>query len=183
MKTTNTLRILSLIGFLLLFAPFYDSCDGKYVLQRIPENNVVVQKSLKEKINDFIFDENAFSAVDISIPMFANSFKETKEELIETFKKKDWYSNLVIPISLLFNLIILFSFLILVLSLFKRNKILNKLALINSILIIISFLYVVFLESSFNHFRQIKYGYYAFIIVTILIYFYSKKAIESNTKV
>lgn len=28
MKTTRTLRILSLVGFLLLFAPFYDSCDG-----------------------------------------------------------------------------------------------------------------------------------------------------------
>jgi hypothetical protein len=29
MKTTKRLRLLSLLGFLLLMAPFYDSCDNR----------------------------------------------------------------------------------------------------------------------------------------------------------
>ena len=37
MKTTRTLRLLSLLGMLLLFAPFYDSCDDLLRKQSIDE--------------------------------------------------------------------------------------------------------------------------------------------------
>lgn len=180
MKTSRLLRVLSLLAFLLLFAPFYDACDGKSFFKRIPENDIVVEKPFREKAYEVIVNEDAFNGFDIAAPMVTNSLKSTKEELIELSKKKDWYNNLTVIISLIFNFIVLISFLLFVLSFLKKKKLIVKLALINSILTTITFLYIVCLESSFGHLRQIKWGYYAFIITNVLILCYSRKSVKST---
>jgi hypothetical protein len=179
MKTTRTLSIISLIGFLLLLAPFYDSCDRDYPFKKIPEDGIIIKKSLSEKVYDLVIDELAFNGFEIAtlFPIGVQEFKsfnEFKEETSKSFQKKDWYKNLGMVVSLFFDFIVVISFSILIISFTKKIKILNKLALVNTILILLTFFYIIFLESSFEYFRQIKWGYYAFIITNVLILFYSK---------
>jgi len=209
MKTTRLLRVLSLLGFLLLMAPFYDACDGHLVKQveatdsasidttavevdstkidtiEIAKNgidtignSVVEETPIFKKIYDVVVDEESLSGFDFAKPMVTESFKETNKEIVSVFKKKDWYKNLFVGLSLIFDFIILISFSILILSFTKKIKFLNKLALANIILILLTFLYIIFLESSFEHFRQIKWGYYAFIITNLLIFYYSRKVLN-----
>jgi hypothetical protein len=78
-----------------------------------------------------------------------------------------------ILISLLFDFIVLISLSIVIISFTNKTKLLYKLAFINSILIVLSLFYIIFLESSFEHIRQIKWGYYAFIITNLLLFYYS----------
>ncbi len=209
MKINRLLCVLSLLGFLLLMAPFYDSCDMKLVETTDPVaedatamavdsikidsidiakteidtiNNSAAEKkaSFFQKVYDDFVDEESLNAFDFVKPMVTESFKETNKEIIRVFKKKDWYKNLFVVISLIFDFIVVISFSIFILSFTKKLKILNKLALINSILVLITLLYIIFFESSFEHFRQIKWGYYTFIITNLLIFYYSRKAINSQ---
>lgn len=172
MKTTRTLRLLSLLGFLLLFAPFYDACEGEFFLKKIPEKESSFQ-NFSKKAYDVIVDEEAFTAIEIAETTVNGSFKEMTEEMKRVLKEKDW-KNFSVFVSVIFDVVVLISLLIAILSFTKRIIILNKLALINLILTIITFLYIILLESSFNHFRQIKWGYYTFIITSVLIFIASK---------
>lgn len=179
MKTTRTLRLLSLLGFLLLMAPFYDSCDGNYIHKvNADGTEIKIEKSVRTKIYDVVVNEEAFNAFKIAnlsiYTIQETTFKEFKDEISKSFKKEDWYKDLGMFISFLFDIIIIISFVLFLLSFTKKTKSLHKLALANSILILITFFYVILLESSFEHFHQIKWGYYAFIIVNILIFYYSK---------
>jgi hypothetical protein len=183
MKTTRILRLLSLLGFLLLLAPFYDSCEDKNngLIKTYDEydvNGKLIETPFLHRVYNIVVDElslNAFQIAELSI--FAvqdTTFREFKEEVYKSFKKNNWYKDLGVLISFLFDFIILISFSLFILSLTKKEKMLNKFALVNSILILITFLYVIFLESSFEHWWQIKWGYYAFIITNVLIFYYSK---------
>lgn len=180
MKTKRTLRILSLLAFLLLIAPFYDSCDGNYIHKvNADGTEIKIEKSFKEKAYNVLVDEEALNGFQIAnftfFCMNDSTFQEAKEDLSKAFQKKEWYKDLGLLISLLFDFIVLTSFLLLVLSFFKKQNLFNKLALINCILIIITFCYIIFLEISFHHWHQIKWGYYAFIITNLLIFYYSRK--------
>lgn len=178
MKTKRLLRILSLFGFLLLFAPFYDACDGKSLFKKVPESEIAVNKPFKEKAYDVIVNENAFNAYDIAAPIVTTPLKETKAELIEIANKDDWYHNLSVVISLIFGCIIIISLSLLIVSFFNKQKLFVKLALVNCILVVTTFLYIIVLESSFDHWRQIKWGYYAFIMVSLLIFYYSRVTLK-----
>ena len=173
MKTTKTLRLLSLLGFLLLFAPFYDACDGELFLKKAPENDIVVKKTVQEKLYDVVVDEESFSAIEIAATTVNGRFKEMTEEMIRVFKEKDW-KNLSVFVSIIFDFIVLTSLSLMILSFTKRAQTLNKLALVNTIFSLFTLCYIIFLESSFEHFRQIKWGYYAFIITNLLLFNYSK---------
>jgi hypothetical protein len=61
MKTIRVLRVLSLLGFLLFLAPFYDSCDGNYPFKKIPEDEIIINKSFSEKVYDYVIDEDSFN--------------------------------------------------------------------------------------------------------------------------
>jgi hypothetical protein len=178
MKTNRLLRMLSLLAFLLLIAPFYDSCDGNYI-HKVNNNGTEIEKSLSEKAYDVVIDKLSFNAFEIaSLSIYAVrdiTFKEFKEEVSKSVKK-----DLGVLISFLFDFIILISLTMVILSFTKKIKLLNKFAVANSILIIITFLYIIFLESSFEHFRQIKWGYYAFIIANLLISYYSKQSLKQQ---
>lgn len=173
MKTARFLRLLSLLGFLLLFAPFYDSCDGNYPFKKIPEDGIIIKKSLSEKVYDVLIDEASFNALEIASTSVNGKSTELVDEMIRVIFEKDW-KNLSVFVAIVFDFIVLISCLLMILSWTKKIKTLNKLALVNTILILLTFFYIIFLESSFEHFRQIKWGYYAFIITNILIFYYSK---------
>ena len=195
--------MLSLLGFLLLLAPFYDSCDMKIIeatnatcadstaveVDSVRIDKTEISKTVVDtvftakeatfcnKAYDFIVDDESFTGFEIAGLTFLAiediTFKEI--EFAKAFEKKGWYKDLGLFISFLFDFIVLISFSLLILSFFKKQNLFTKLALTNCILVIITFCYVVFFESSFQHLHQIKWGYYAFIITNILIFCYSKK--------
>ena len=187
MKTTRTLRLLSLLGMLLLFAPFYDSCDDLLRKQSIDEqgNPVKETKSVTEKMYDAVVDEEAMNAIEItglSLFMIQNAtFEDCMYDIKKSLHTHDWYRDLGVVISFVFDFIALFSIVILILSFTKKIVVLRKVALANTILITITWLYVILLEHSFEHWHQIKWGYYAFILNSILLYYYAKKAIPLTT--
>ncbi|MBF6642039.1 hypothetical protein IVB69_11155 [Flavobacterium sp. J49] len=180
MKSTRTLRILTLLGFLLLLAPFYDSCDGKYGFVRVNNDGSPIQRenTFSEDVYDFVINDVAFTGFEIASftigGIIDTTFDEFKTECSKFFQNQNWYKELYILISLLFDFIVLISLSIIIISFTKKTKLLHKLALTNSILIVLTLFYIIFLESSFDHIRQIKWGYYAFIITSLLIFYYSK---------
>lgn len=193
MRSIHSLRVLSLLGFLLLMAPFYDACSERkgerkglfvksYDLFNVDGTPVI--KSFSEKVYEVVVDELSFSGFEIASLSYDGfqdvTFKELKNELQKALQEKDLYRNLGIIISFIFDFIFLFSFSMIVLSFTKKMKFLNKLALTNSILILITLLYIIILESSFEHWSQIKWGYYAFTMVQILIFVLSKKIVKQN---
>lgn len=183
MKTTKRLRLLSLLGFLLLMAPFYDSCENRKnsFLKSYDEydaNGKLIEKTFFQNIYNVVVDElsfNGFQIASFSIYGVQDiTFKEFQAEVFNAFKKEEWYKDLGIMISLLFDVIIIISFSLILLSFSNRIRLLNKLALANTIVIMLTLLYIIFLESSFEHWRQIKWGYYAFIITNLMIFYSSK---------
>lgn len=211
MKITRLLRILSLFGFLLLMAPFYDSCNGER-MHRIADasaeatvdstavkidstlidsteicntevdiiNNSVenFEPSFAEKMYDVIDDdnsENAFEFAKISIDNILEfDYKAFKKD---TKKEKDLYKVFFFHLkNFCFVLICIITFLIFIFS-FKDSKWRNKLSRLNLILILITVI-CLFFEGLFETITQIKWGYYAFIITNLLIFYYSRKALN-----
>ncbi len=181
MKTNRLLRVLSLLGILLLIAPFYDSCDGHYFHEIKTSNGkeIITEKPFKQKVYDIVVDDEAFNAFQIaSFSIYAikeSTFPEFKYEATKTFQKDDWYKNIGVLISFFFDLVILLSFFLLILSFMKRHLLFRKVALVNLVFIIITLCYIIFLENSFKHFSQIKWGYYGFILNSGLLYYYATK--------
>lgn len=187
MKTTKRLRLLSLLGFLLLIAPFYDSCDNRkngFVksYDEYDANGKLIEKTFFQNIYNVVVDDlslNGFQIASFSIYGVQDlTFKEFKAEVSKAFKQEEWYKDLGMVISFVFDIIIVISFGLILLTFSNKTRLLNKLALTNTILIILTLLYIVFLENSFEHWRQIKWGYYAFIITNVFIFYYTKLALK-----
>jgi hypothetical protein len=226
MKSVRTLRLLSLLGFLLLIAPFYDQCNGHGMKKVLPaaeevmidttavvidttavdtpsiKNNtpvfvtndpIINKDSIAEikrkeipfyfKAYEFIDDysnENAFELANISRAYFEGSFVEFIKELIKDFKKHKYDGISLFIRSFSFVFIVLISFSILILSLLKRIKWVYKLSIVNITLIVITLICILFFDSLFTTYKQIKWGYYAFTLVQIGIYYTSKIQISSS---
>ncbi|WP_395633340.1 hypothetical protein [Flavobacterium sp.] len=187
MKTTKKLRLLSLLGFLLLMAPFYDSCENRkngFVksYDEYDANGKPVEKTFLQNVYNVVVDDlslNGFQIASFSIYGVQDlTFQEFKTEVSKAFKQEEWYKDLGMVISFVFDIIIVISFGLILLTFSNKTILLNKLALTNTILIILTLLYIILLESSFEHFRQIKWGYYAFIITNVFIFYYSKLALK-----
>ena len=219
MKSIRALRLLSLLGFLLLMAPFYDQCNGRGMkkVEAKPEevmvdttavdtpsvkNNAPVLVTKEPIINkdsiteikvyktpfyvkayEFIDDENnenAFELANMSREYFNITFQEFNKELSKNFKKHKYDGLSLFIRSFSFVFIVLMSFSILILSLFKKVKWVYKLSIANLYLIVITLICILFFDSLFETYKQIKWGYYAFTLVQIGIYYTSKIQISSS---
>ena len=216
MKSIRILRLLSLLGFLLLMAPFYDQCNGHGMKKaEVPTEEVMVDtiaiESLTFKNNnsiernpiakDSIVDlktietplyvkayefidvesnQNAFELANMSSIYFEGSFAEFKEELSKDFKKHkyDGLSLFIRSFSFVFIMFITFS--ILILSFTKRIKWVYKLSIANLSLILITLICILFFDDLFETYKQIKWGYYAFTLVQLGIFYTSKYQITSS---
>jgi len=182
MKTKRLLRILSLLAFLLLFAPFYDSCSKKDEEVSVEATNSNDTTSKEKTIS--IFDIEPFNAFEIaSLSYLAIKESTLQEIMLETskaFKQKDWYKDLGLLISVIFDFIIVISFSLIIISFTKKEILFNRLALSNCILILTTLIYIIFLEKSFVHLRQIKWGYYSFFIANLTIFYLSKKSVKQT---
>ena len=198
MKPNPSLRILCLLGFLLLMAPFYDSCNGHLMKQveadaeATPDTTAVEIDSVKidsteiskievdtittpfeisfpEKAYEFIDDENSESAFEFA-KISLNSILEFDYAEFKKGIKKDGYKGLFFFLkNLCFSIIVLITFFNLVFSILKRTNWIYRLSILNLILLSITML-CIFLEGLFENISQIKWGYYAFIIVQIGVY-------------
>lgn len=179
MKTNRLLRMLSLLGVLLLMAPFYDSCDGNYFHEIKTANGkeVIIEKPFKQKVYDIVVDEESFTAFQIaSLSIYAlkeATFTDIKNDIAKSVKLKDWYKDIGVVFSFIFNVVILLSVSLLLISFTQRHLLFKKVALVNLVLIVLTICYLIFLEKSFVHFSQIKWGYYAFILNSGLLYYYA----------
>lgn len=210
MKSVRTLRLLSLLGFLLLIAPFYDQCNGHGMRKseapvEVPAVDTTAVDSPESKINnsnevndvendsivnveksetpfyqkayEFIDDndnQNAFELAEISTAYFEGPFSKFKEELFKDLKKHK-YDGLSLPIrSFSFVFIVFITFLMLILSCLKRIKWVYKLSIANISFVIITLICILFFDSLFETYKQIKWGYYAFTLVQIGIWYTSK---------
>ncbi|MES2543456.1 MAG: hypothetical protein V4548_01110 [Bacteroidota bacterium] len=216
MKSIHSLRVLSLLGFLLLMAPFYDHCNGHYGVMRkteeapievpaveesiievdtissevVSEKDTVSYTNVEEtpffqKVFEFIDDENSQSAFEMatfSISAFIEcDFKNLKTDLIKDIKKDNCQGIIFQFNNLCFLFIVGFSFLILLFSFTKKWRLIYMYSLINLILLLITIICIVFFDDLFEEIKQIKWGYYAFSIVQILILVLSKS--ERNSKI
>lgn len=209
MITTHLLRILSILGFLLLFAPFYDSCNGKrmkkadanaeavadsVIVDSIGNEQIELAKTNKVISNEHEMDvkpfyillygyiddedsENAFELAKLNTDViFKFDFKEFKDGIKESGTGFIFFHFK----NLCFSFIVLFMSLIFVLSFSKKVNWIYSLSIINLFLLVIS-LVCLFLEATFEHIRQIKWGYYAFIMVSIVIYIKSRAYIKAQS--
>ncbi|WP_396185148.1 hypothetical protein [Flavobacterium sp.] len=216
MKSIRTLRLLSLLGFLLLMAPFYDQCNGHGMKKAeaptkelmvdttaiesltVKNNNSIernpiakdsivdlktIETPLYVKAYEFIdveSNQNAFELANMSSIYFEGSFAEFKEELSKDFKKHkyDGLSLFIRSFSFVFIMFITFS--ILILSFTKRIKWVYKLSIANLSLILITLICILFFDDLFETYKQIKWGYYAFTLVQLGIFYTSKYQITSS---
>ncbi len=202
MKSTILLRILSLLGFLLLMAPFYDQCNGRKQPHEAIISEVDAKDSIpshktqdREEINlnphkdsfltrahEFVCDEetqNAYELAEFLGVYYDMTFADFKSEVKDDFKNDNYETISCLIRSLAFLFIIVFSVLQLISSFFKRYKAMYKLSILNLISLLIGIICIVFFDSLFETFRQIKWGFYAFFAVQIALFFLSKRQLKS----
>lgn len=205
MKATSLLRVLSSFGFLLLMAPFYDQCNGKGMKYQHEEaevsamntkDSIPVQKTeTKEKVTlnlerepfftrayEFIDDEetqNAYELAEFLTVYFDMTYADFKSEIAEDFKKDKYDTIFYLFRSIAFLLIIVFTLFQFISSILKRYKWLYKLAILNIGMLFIATICIVFFDSLFETYRQIKWGFYAFLFVQIVLVYFSKRQLRS----
>lgn len=209
MKTNRMLRVLSLLAFLLLLAPFYDSCNGERLLKKadataepVVDSTLAVidntgidstqiasveidtfnapvetyEESFFDKAYEFVDDdesESAFEFAKLSIDSIYDFVTTTSKKNIIDFGLDAVFFNVK---NFCFLLIVIVTLLISIFS-FRNIKKVNKLSRLNFILLSITVI-CLFLEGLFESITQIKWGYYAFILVNSLIFCYSKNDIK-----
>jgi hypothetical protein len=224
MKSVRTLRLLSLLGFLLLMAPFYDQCNGHGMKKAEPaaeeimidttavvidttavetpsvnsntpilvekENSIntdsITEIKRKEapfyvKAYDFIDDSETLNAYEFAVNskcLFEGSFSELKKDIKQGIKDNDYSGFFMFLRIYCFLFIILFSISMLFLSFFNRVKLIHKFSKINLVLLFITIICTLFFDPFFETYKQIKWGYYAFTLVQIGIYYTSKLQIS-----
>ena len=187
-------RLLSILEFLLLFAPMFQQCVGvmKEVAVEEPAIDIKVSEfkestdsisvqssedvfkgdSKQENVADFfkIFDSsestNAFE--------YTKLFYDFNIDLLfknETFSKKDL---LIYLQTFMIALLVLNQIFIVFLSFFEKINNLKKLIIANLIFLFIGLLCFI-LQSTFETYMQIKYGFYLLVMHQIYFLFYLKR--------
>lgn len=188
------IRLLSILGFLLLFAPMFQQCVGvmKEVSVEEPLVDIKVSEfkestdsisiqssddlykkdSKHEKADDFfkIFDSskssNAFE--------YTKLFYDFNKDLLvknETFNKKDL---LIYLQTFMIALLVINQIVIVFLSFFKKTKYFKKLIIANLIFLFVGLICFIF-QSTFETYTQIKYGFYLLIIHHSYFLYYLKR--------
>ena len=188
------IRLFSILGFLLLFAPMFQQCVGVMKEVSVEEplvdikvsefkestDSISVQSSddlykkdsKHEKADDFfkIFDSrkssNAFD--------YTKMFYDFNKDLLvknETFNKKDL---LIYLQTFMIALLVINQIVIVFLSFIKKTKYLKKLLIANLFFLFFGLICFIF-QSTFETYTQIKYGFYLLIIYNSYFLYYLKR--------
>jgi hypothetical protein len=208
MKSIFTLRFLCVISFLLLFCPFYDTCNGHgmrkeaqatdvivdstsvnsstleiknpILVKKVEREKKIVETSIFEKICNFVDDKNSQNAFEFA-QICTVYFENSFEEIkgdIITGLRKNDYRGFFFGLK---N----FGFLFIIILAFVNlvlsftKKIKFVFKLSRWILILLLITIVcIFLEGFFEEISQIKWGYYAFAFVAIGVLFYGRQLLK-----
>ena len=189
MKTTNIIRLLAGLSFLIFFSPFFDMCSRP--LKKVRTEEVTITETDTLPIQDGIA-ENSIVATDatkansriknnneekISIlsgyGLSTYIFKYFKEINTDELKGSTFYALFC------FTIILIISGLQVILLFKSKLRQVHYLAYINIFLSLVAML-IFYLNSTLEELSQIKFGYYLFLINTIAIIVLCKKAIKQN---
>jgi hypothetical protein len=210
MKPSLSLRFLCTFSFVLLICPFYDSCNGRGFkkteesaveepvekIENVIDNSNIIEFNIKdlvieqplieisilERFYDLINDKNTQNAYDfayIFFDLFERKFQDLKKDAIEGIKNNNFKGLFFNLKNLSFFWIIIFTLLLLTFSFTKKINFILKLSKLILILLVIT-IFCIFLEGFFENVSQIKWGYYSFISINILIFFNIKKLLSST---
>ncbi|HYD90582.1 MAG TPA: hypothetical protein VEA37_03730, partial [Flavobacterium sp.] len=187
MKTTNIIRLLAGLSFLIFFCPFFDMCSSplkKEINQQLSESGVkteitTVQDSIAENTLIPITDtptasnKNEQTSVLSGYGLSTYLFKYFKEINTDELKGSTFYALLC------FTFILIISGLQVILSFKNKLRQVHYLAYINIFLSLVAML-IFYINGTLEVLSQIKFGYYMFLINTIAIIVLCKKAIKQN---
>lgn len=187
MKTTNIIRLLAGLSFLIFFCPFFDMCSSplkKEINQQLSESGVkteitTVQDSIAENTLIPITDtptasnKNEQTSVLSGYGLSTYLFKYFKEINTDELKGSTFYALLC------FTFILIISGLQVILSFKNKLRQVHYLAYINIFLSLVAML-IFYINGTLEVLSQIKFGYYLFLINTIAIIVLCKKAIKQN---
>lgn len=201
MKRHISLRLLCVLSFMLLISPFYDSCSGRGLketavdvpTESVTENEITNvpkvevaepitenQEPFLDKIYDRIDDDstqNAFEFAWISFDLFDMSFQDFKKSTSNGIKNNDFTGFFYCVKNFSFLFIVILTFLNLILSFTSKIKKVFQFSKTILILLAISVI-CIFLEGLFENINQIKWGYYSFMVVNMMIFYVSKKILK-----
>lgn len=212
MESKRLLKLLCLLSFLLLIAPFYDHCNGQRMKQvEVPPEELAVEEVIPvigsdtistNNITDEVVEnptdtlsfekpyfikayhwiddgdsENAFEIAEIEIAFFIDfKIKKLGKDIAE-LSASDFIKGLAFHFkNFCFILIVANTLLILIFSAFKKVKKIYKHTLINLLFLILAWFAIVFFDPFFIDIRQIKWGYYVFIFLQIVIAVVARKS-------
>ena len=205
MKTNRLFRVLSLLGFLLLMAPFYDSCNGHRMKQAdanaeatidstaVETDSILIDstetaKTEVDTINNSVenyepsFADNAYEFIDDEDSENAFEFAKVSLDTIldfdyEGLKKelKEGKYGIIFFELKNFTFILIVIVTLLILILSFENGRLVRKFSKLNLILLLITVFSLFLEGTFEQINQIKWGYYVFIITNLLIFYYSKR--------
>jgi hypothetical protein len=182
MKSVFTLRFLCIISFLLLFCPFYDSCNGNGLkkAETKSEKPIIESESFLDKTIDFFDDGDSQNAIEIATMSFIlvkNIPDLFNNGIIKSIKDNDYKNNFYVIRHFSFLIIVMLTFVNLVLSFTKKLKFVFKFSKWILILLLISIV-CLFFDGDFEEISQIKWGYYTFTFVVIGVLFYGRQLLK-----
>lgn len=121
--------------------------------------------------------ENAFEFASFNSIYLDQTFDEFKKSITKGISENDYGGFFYGLKNFSFLLIIIITFLVLLVSFTNKIYVLRKFTIINLILLMITIL-CLFLEGLFETINQIKWGYYLFLIVQILLFYFLNKKIK-----
>lgn len=170
MSKQTIIRLLAGLTFLIFLCPFFQMCSDKNLLKRTVEKGIsLTPEQLHAEQEESLIENrksNTSSGYEIAFCIF------------NKFELQD-LSDLGFYVFLCFFIVLIISIIQFYFSFLNKFKVIYLLGLVNVILIISPILLLYF-DGLLDDVNQIKYGYYLFIINTIILLLLSKKMIKND---
>lgn len=187
MKTTNTLRILAGLSFLIFFCPFFQMCSDEDIPKKINETAIVSDsiagettpskideavKKKREAQKQAYLEEHrhewVFNAYEIS-NTYGNALAEDGVERRDLKDPAFWFV-------IFFIVSVVTSLVIFIMTLLKKTKGIFICSCINLLFVVLYSLFLFVGDTPIESLHQVKFGYYLFVINSIALIFVSYKA-------
>ena len=205
MKTNRLFRVLSLLGFLLLMAPFYDSCNGHRMKQADANAEATVDSTAIEtdsiSIDSTEIANTEVDTINNSVENYEISFAEKAYEFIDDEDSENAFEFAKVSLDTIldfdyeglkkdlkegkygiiffelknFTFILIAIVALLTLIFSFKNNLKVHKLSRLNLILLLITLVCLFIEGTFEQINQIKWGYYVFIITNLLIFYYSKR--------
>ncbi|MEL1243102.1 hypothetical protein AAEO56_02415 [Flavobacterium sp. DGU11] len=186
MKTQNIIRLLAGLSLLILFCPFFEMCS----FRREEANEVETEISEVQSDTGDLKHSHLTNTAEIKgQPEESKADSRTAIEKRHTIDISGW-EFATIPFEdfpdNLFNFFLFFtgcaisSIMSLVFAITRKLKLINIMAWISGSLALLPLLITVVMDGNINIVSDIRYGYLLYIINSIAIIVFSKKAIKQN---